>query len=124
MRRPFVRLKIKSIMIAVAIAAMALGLTVSVQRRNERCLRLAVDHHEQAEFWAGEAWKNATCMLGGLGIQHPGSEQQIVEEHTRAYGLDAGLALKQVFQHRHLSDTYERAWMSPWTTFVFDPFGP
>jgi hypothetical protein len=115
-------------MIAAAIAAIVaipLGLRPAVQQRRDLFLRLWVYQNAQVEFWSYESWKNATIIPEYFGPHRPQlSDEEWVERHTELYGRDAGAAYRRSLYHHKLRATYETAWYSPWTTFLFDPFGP
>jgi hypothetical protein len=118
MRPPFVRFRIREIMIAVGIVAVVLGLGATVQRRKERYPLLAAYHQGQREIWAREAWPTAehVCIYPNVRSE----QQEMLEDHVSRYGPKAGLALDRALQHHNLSEAYKRASDLSWLDVLFD----
>ena len=126
MQLRWVRFRIRSLMIAVPIVAMGLGLVINIPRRTERCTATgALYHQRQMELWRYDAMKDVQfrgCTFGSPCSICP--DQELVEEHTRLYGPKAGYAYKRLTHHWRLKTAYEEAWYHPWASLFTDPFGP
>jgi hypothetical protein len=119
MRPPFVRFRIREIMIAVAIVAVVLGLGATVQRRKERYPLLVAYHQEQREIWAREAWPTTEHVCSYPDVRS--EQQEMLEHHVSRYGPKAGRALDRALQHYNLSEAYKRGASDlSWLDVLFD----
>jgi hypothetical protein len=120
MRWPRARFTIRWMMIAIAIVAVAFTWGEMVHRRKARWLRLAAYHQVQSEIWCDKAFEGVTCLFGMPAFV---SRREVIEWHTNAFGVEAGLALKWSLEHRGLWWAYELAACS-WVALALDPREP
>src|SRR4051812_40964927 len=108
MHRVSARFRLRTLLIAVALAALVLGLW----RRAASLRQRAADHANKAGEYANDA----------LLILH--NEGQVSEESVRIDERIVARCIALIGYHRRLSGKYERAIWRPWLSLQRDPPAP
>jgi hypothetical protein len=127
MKLPRVRITVRALMVAVAIAAAVSGATALDRRRDgyrERADANAEREHawgnraEQSESWA------ATCLREARGDDFISSLHDELMADARRYQKEAASARRREAYHSRLRRKYEHATSRPWLYVAPDPPEP